>query len=297
MVSNKEFVGLIEAKWQGLKSHATAIAAVDPRTVDVLWPLFQYDGVDVHAFTSDNMCLLADDHRRRLLLNQAIVSSIGTQIEFREALHWFWTHQLVHVSQGLSYRTFRILNEETDRMETMRADVWADFISFKTLAIADLLEAGHSLATLSTGTLQRAIRGYYETFVGPMLALNPNLFIPFARDIEVKRILSLLVGGMLTQRLVSETSDDMLDDSLFVNWRESAGEMYIWYGQTSLLARRAVLCDTGTLSRLVEAVRTHDFDAANAILGALRLPEPSEYVDQCRRQLPSAGRANVSVSA
>jgi len=276
--------GGIFRRWRLLKQQAPALVAIEPRAADVLWPLFNYQRCDIRIFDMATMCLLADDDRHELLLNERILTDIGQHLGPATATgaDWFWLHQLVHISQGLSYASFRDLNKDTDRMETMRADCWADFISIKVLVLSQLLDEGKAV---DPDAVLRRTATLLTDIVRPMIAMNPNIFIPFEREIEIKRVVSLLAYCALIHRAAAGNAA-ALNDSLFVNWRTGSGNLYPWYGQTSLLGRRAVKTSASTISTLVDAIKKRKCEEAYMIVESLDLPAVADVQGQLLNRYP-----------
>lgn len=283
--SANDWVRAMREAWSRLRSQADAIQAFEPRARDVLWPLFHYGDLDVELFDSSTMCLLANEEEGKLCLNERMIADIYEQIPASAtAVTWFWTHQMVHVTQGLTYRTFRELNTEPDRIETTRADVWADFISLKTLAIFELLDrcGGDQCDT-------RAIRSrqveHFTDVVWPLVKMRPNYFVPFAREFEVRRVLSLIVLGLLMETIAETDGSELVDDSVFVNWRAGTPGLYVWYGQTSLLARRPIACEADEIQRIITAIQDGRYEEARDRVRSLPLPSGVELEEFLRRRV------------
>ncbi|MGV6851619.1 MAG: hypothetical protein ACWA5R_05475 [bacterium] len=270
------FASSFKEQWNFLKKNAANFTKIDSRTSDLLKPMFEYNKGSVELFDQTNMCLLAKSNT--LLLNEKIFSDIYDFFEDKSNAHlgisWFWMHQMVHITQGLSYKSFRELNKNTDRAETMRADCWADFISIKTLAISQLIKSGNEQP--SKAQIQSEISKMLSDIVLPMTKMNPNIFIPFRREIELKRIISLIVMDVIVKRLDLVKSEFLIDDSIFVNWQRDFSQLYIWYGQTNLLGRDSINIATRDLDDIVYSLRYSDFDKAYGIINALPLPEVSK---------------------
>lgn len=277
----EDWQGAMRVAWDDLKLNAAALQECEPRCRDVLWPLFHYENIDIEFFDSSTMCLLARDEDRTLYLNERIVSDIYSQAgRPATAVNWFWTHQMVHVTQGLSFKSFRELNTEPDRLETTRADIWADFISIKTLAVLDVLKTGARGQDTTTAVRDRELTLFREV-VWPMINMRPNYFIPFERDFEAKRVLSLLVLGVLFESIATSGGSEMIDDSVFVNWRAGKTALYVWYGQTGLLCRRSIPCEGNEIDMIVSAIKEGRYGEAQHLVQALPLPTATELQEYC----------------
>lgn len=258
----------MQESWERLRVQSEAIQDLEPRARDVLWPLFNYASLDVELFDASTMCLLANDDENKLYVNARMISDMYEQVaEASLAVTWFWTHQMVHVTQGLTYQAFRTLNTEPDRVETTRADVWADFISLKTLAIFELLDRCGG-DECSTGAIRQRQLEHFRYVVWPVMAMRPNFFVPFEREFEVRRVLSLMVFGLLLEADGSEACDD----SVFVNWRSGMPDLYVWYGQTSLLGRRPIACTVRERAHIVSAIQEGRYEEARDRIAALPFP-------------------------
>src|SRR5688572_4846682 len=194
--STGEWLSSMRATWDRLKKRAYTVQSLEPRARDVLWPLFNYRQLDLKLFETSTMLLLADEDEKSLILNELTVSDAYEQVPRPDAaVTWFWFHQMVHVTQGLSYKAFRELNTEPDRIETTRADVWADFIALKTLAILELLE-GVDVDRINPRVIGERESVLFHEIVWPMVKMKqPNYFVPFEREFEARRVVSLLVLG------------------------------------------------------------------------------------------------------
>ncbi|MET0464569.1 MAG: hypothetical protein ABW007_15495 [Chitinophagaceae bacterium] len=240
----------------------------------------------MELFDRSSMLLLANEDEKKLILNELAISDTYAQVSKPEpAVTWFWLHQMVHVAQGLSYRAFRDLNTEPDRIETTRADVWADFIALKTLAIFDLLETGDS-DQVNTRAIRDREHTLFQDVVWPMVNMRqPNHFIPFEREFEARRVLSLLVLGTLLEEITMSNGAEMIDESIFVNWRPGKAVLYIWYGQTNLLGRRPIIMGDNEIHLIITAIQNAQFDEAYARVHALPLPKSTELEEYCRRSV------------
>jgi len=281
-----EWLGAMRATWARLKDQADAVQALEPRSKDVLWPLFNYRGLDMELFETSTMLLLADEDEKRLIMNELTVSDAYKQVPRPgAAVTWFWFHQMVHVTQGLSYRTFRELNTEPDRIETTRADVWADFIALKTLAILELLE-GVDVGQINTRAIRKRESALFQEVVWPMVKMKqPNYFVPFEREFEARRVLSLLVLGVLLEDIAKSDGSEMIDDSVFVNWRAGKNALYVWYGQTNLLGRRPIIGSDNEIHLIINAILNAQYDEAFDRVRALPLPRGAELQEYCRRSV------------
>lgn len=280
------WVSAMRTAWTDLKSQATTVHELEPRAHDVLWPLFHYESIDIEPFEASTMCLLANEVDKKLYLNASIVADIYAQLasSAARAVAWFVAHQMVHVTQGLSYRTFRVLNEEPDRIETTRADVWADFISLKTLSILEVLGTG-GREKCNKSRIRDQELALLRNVVWPMIRMRPNYFIPFEREFEAKRVLSLLVLGMLVEEVGNSDGNELIDDSIFANWRRDKTELYVWYGQTGLLGRRSIACRDNEIDAIIAAIRAGRIDEACERIRALPLPRGAELAEYCRRSV------------
>lgn len=281
---NGEWLGAMRATWARLKDGADTVQALEPRARDVLWPLFHYRGLDMELFETSTMLLLADEDEKRLIMNQLTVSDAYEQVPRPEAaVTWFWFHQMVHVTQGLSYRAFRELNTEPDRIETTRADVWADFIALKTLALVELLE-GVDAGQINSRAIRKRESALFQEVVWPMVKMKqPNYFVPFEREFEARRVMSLLVLGVLLEDITKSDGSEMIDESVFVNWRAGKNVLYVWYGQTNLLGRQPILVGDNEIHLIINAIMNAQYDEALNRVRALPLPRGAELQEYCRR--------------
>lgn len=265
-------------RYKLLKNNAKAIMLIDNRAKDVLKPLFNFDGAEVVKFQQENMCLLTNQATNKFQLNSQIFSdienSLGNKAKADLGISWFWMHQMVHIEQGLSYESFRSLNKDTDRSETMRADCWADFISIKCLAISELLKIGYT--NITSKDIFDKTTSILSEIVIPMISMRPNIFIPFRRDIEIKRILSLYTYHIINEKISKSDINFRINDSLFCNWRRDFSNFYIWYGNTSLLSGKTIRINMEALDNIILKIRYGDHSEAYEMLALFDLPTASE---------------------
>ncbi|PYP83987.1 MAG: hypothetical protein DMF61_21335 [Blastocatellia bacterium AA13] len=284
--ASEEWISAMRLTWARLKDRADVIQSLEPRAIDVLWPLFNYRDLDIELFERSTMLLLADEAEKRLILNEITVADTYEQLSNPEtAVRWFWFHQMVHVTQGLSYKTFRELNIEPDRIETTRADVWADFIALKTLAILELLE-GVDVSQINARTIRERESALFYQVVWPMVKMKqPNYFVPFEREFEARRVMSLLVLGVLLEDMVNSDGSETIDESVFVNWRTGKDALYVWYGQTNLLGRQPIMVNEDEIHLIADAIMNAQYNEALNRVRALPLPRGAELQEYCRRSV------------
>jgi hypothetical protein len=243
--------------------------AVDHRTEDITWPCEQYATVGIVEFDSRNTCLIAEPPRSTLWLGRPILDDMVEQLpeHLRDAAgEWFFVHQLVHVSQGLRYRDFRVLNRVGNRHETMRPDCDADYISLKTLA---LLAAQDERADSSAYVIH--IDALLDDLVPAMIRMDPNIFIPRARDIEIRRIFALLLLRYYFTQAV-EHGFPSPDASFFPWWSEDYDHLYVFVGQVCTLGRGPLPIGADKLRDIIERLYAGDIDEAYARLTLLDWP-------------------------
>lgn len=278
---------IVDKLWDKLSSYEETLLAIDPRLEGVLWPIRKFQSVKIILFQQTNMCLLAQDGV--LQINEQILSDIFEQMgqtgSLDTCINWFWIHQLVHITQGLGYAEFRGINKNTDRLETMRADLDADFLSIKTLALINIFEAEGIEGLVSVPMIRKNMFDIFANCVLPMLEMRPNIFIPFQRGIEIKRIISLICYHILTSRLTSYDKDLMLNNSLFINYIRDTEQLYLWYGQTSLLGRKVIKCPASLYSNIETSIRENRFDETYSLIESIALPAPEVFIDQCARSV------------
>jgi len=240
------------------------LLAADSRCEDIIWPCEQHDRVGAAEFDSPNTCLVAEALTSQLWVGRPVMVDIATSMpaELQTlAAEWFFLHQLVHVAQGLGYHDFRTLNRVGNRHETMRPDCDADLISIKTLAwLMTTGDTGAALTDQPSGYV--ACLAYLLDVMAPaMMRLEPNLFIPHRREIELKRMFALLV---LRHYAVEAhvAGGPVPDASFFPWWTEDRTRLYMFVGQVHTLGRGAISADAERLSSVLQALEAADIDAA-----------------------------------
>lgn len=252
-----------------------ALRAADPRTEDIIWPCVTFKRLGSARFESENACLVAEHSTSTLWLSFPILTDLINQLAEPmrgTATDWFFLHQLVHVAQGLSYDDFRNLNRAGNRHETMRADCAADFISLKTVAMLS--------ATEDEGPPTRQFHFLLSNMLPDVIAMEPNLFIPRRRDIEILRILALL----LLRYYFSEAESHHLpapNASIFPWWSEDYSECYVFVDQVHALGRGRIDIDPQYLRRILDLIRAGDADSAYGLITGFAWPR----LDECA--LPS----------
>lgn len=252
-----QFISRLADLRQTVLDHRNELVALDARIEDIIWPCQVHEDIDAVVFETRNTCLVADAMASKLLLSRSVLEDIVTLMPLRlqrAAAEWFFLHQLVHVAQGLGYQDFRTLNRVGNRHETMRPDCDADFISLKTHAWL----LSHDKATDAASAVSHDM-AYTEAFsylldevVTHMMQIDPNIFIPRAREVEIKRMFALLV----LRYYFTQAGDKhpVPDASIFPWWSEDRSRLYVFVGQVQ------------TLGRGVIHVEPDDLDAVLALL-------------------------------
>jgi hypothetical protein len=243
-----------------------ALRAADPRTEDIIWPCVAYQRVGSARFESDNACLVAEESTATLWLSFPILTDLINQLPESlrgSATDWFFLHQLVHVAQGLAYDDFRALNRVGNRHETMRADCAADFISLKTVAMLTASADGRPLV--------RQFHSLLSDTLPNMIAMEPNLFIPRRRDIEILRIFALL---LLRYYFSEAVTHDLpaLNASIFPWWSDDYSECYVFVDQVNALGRGCIDIDPQYLRRILDLIRAGDADSAYGLICGFAWP-------------------------
>jgi hypothetical protein len=248
-----------------------ALRAADPRAEDIIWPCIAYKRVGSARFESENACLVAEESTSTLWLSFPILTDLINQLPEPlrgVATDWFFLHQLVHVAQGLSYDDFRALNRAGNRHETMRADCAADFISLKTVAMLT--------ATEDETSPTRQFHSLLSHMLPDMIAMEPNLFIPRRRDIEILRILALL---LLRYYFSEAVTNDLPapNASIFPWWSEDYSECYVFVDQVHALGRGRIDIAPQYLRRILDLIRAGDADSAYGLIAGFAWPR----LDDC----------------
>lgn len=241
------------------------LLAADPRIDDIVWPCAQHEHVAAGDFDSPNTCLVAEPSVSTLWVSRPVLQDIATLMPqgLRPlAAEWFFLHQMVHVAQGLGYHDFRTLNRVGNRHETMRPDCEADLTSLKTLAW--LMADGDT----DPGDAGLAPAGYLACFaylvdvvVPEMMQLEPNIFIPRRREIELKRMFALLILRHYVAR-ATDAGDPVPDGSFFPWWTEDRTQLYVFVGQVHTLGRGALTIDADLLSSVLTSLEAGAIDTA-----------------------------------
>lgn len=237
----------------------------DQRTEDIAWPCAAYENVGAAVFDSDNACLVAEPPSSTLWLSRPILEDLIKLLP--EALRgpasdWFFLHQLVHVAQGLGYHDFRVLNRVGNRHETMRADCDADFASLKTLALMMCMdERAHSTDPTLGSPHVRHLQTLLDDLLPSMIQMDPNIFIPRNRDIEIRRIFALLLLRYYYAEAATHNRPAP-NSSIFPWWSDDFSECYVFVGQVNALGRGRVRIDQATLRLIIDHIRSGDVDGA-----------------------------------
>jgi len=248
-----------------------ALRAADPRTEDIIWPCVAYERVGSARFESDNACLVAEKSTSTLWLSFPILTDLISQLPESlrvSATDWFFLHQLVHVAQGLAYHDFRILNRVGNRHETMRADCASDFISLKTAAMLT--------ASADESSPARQFHSLLNDTLPGMIAMEPNLFIPRRRQIEILRIFALLLLRYYFSEAVTHDRPAP-NASIFPWWSEDYSECYVFVDQVNALGRGRIDIAPEYLRRILDLIRDGDADSAYGLICGFAWPR----LDDC----------------
>lgn len=245
--------------------HWAYLSATDARIEDIIWPCEQHDRIGAIEFDSRNTCLVADVLASKLWLSRPTLEDIVRLVPEdcqRLAATWFFLHQLVHVAQGLAYDDFRTLNRVGNRHETMRPDCQADFISLKTLALLiDLDQDTETNVDQRRPAYVKTFAHLLNTIVPCMMAMDPNIFIPRQREIEIKRMFALL---LMRHYLTQAADHDLpaLNGSIFPWWSEDQTQLYVFVDQVNTLGRGSLDIDAAALQAVLEDLQnSHIGDA------------------------------------
>jgi hypothetical protein len=258
-----------------LLDHDDQLCALEPRCDDVLWPLRHFNVVGAAKFESTNTCLVSQPVRSTLWLGDPILDDIAAMMpeDLRQAgIKWFFTHQLCHVSQGLAYVDFRTLNNTGNRHETMRPDCDADFSSLKTMALLNELEHAERSHTGEGPSWLEHMHFLTVSVVPRMIAMEPNIFIPYKRDVEIKRLIALqLFRYYFEQR--RESGSPVPNASVFPWWADDYSAFYVFVGQVSTLGRGAIPVEPDVLRRIVESFRDGASEEGYELMLTIDWPE------------------------
>ena len=92
--------------------------------------------------------------------------------------------------------------------------------------------------------------------------------------------------GVLLESMSKCNGNELVDESVFVNWRPGKTALFIWYGQTGLLGRRSIAVPDNSLELIVAAIKGGRHDEAYDRVRALPLPTGTELEEFCRRSVP-----------
>ncbi len=263
--TDEEILTCLHDTWKRLIARRVELIAIEPRVDDVLWPLQQFEAISLEEFERPTMCLLARPERRTMALGLPIVRDMARVLCPQNAvigITWFWLHQLVHISQGLNYRTFRSLNQAGDRQETMRADCHADFISLKTTALFLALEEASPDMDIDRRAdlvpmYHKHLMFLCDVLLPSMIEMSPNSFIPSEREIEKKRIIALMILRRYVSSWSQDSGDLLIDASIFPQWSEARDELYVWMNQVNLLNREPLPVDPKVITSIIDLIGSH----------------------------------------
>jgi hypothetical protein len=265
---------------ENLLKHRSKLFVIDQKIEDVIWPLVKYKRVRLSDFEKPSMCLLADDEELTIYLSRTIVKEFATKIPSPYgfmAIIWFWCHQLVHITQGLSYQTFRELNGSGSREHMTRMDCWSDFISLKAFAWLQVLhtssdEYNHQTAQVSLYYREKLFE--LACKVSPlMLGISPNLFFPTKREIELQRIIGLFIIRFYIEESYKNNSLNIIDGCIFPQWLEKQDKLYIWLNHDRLLGRSPIDVDPNLLNSILDNIQAGLHDDAYRNVKKLALPQ------------------------
>jgi hypothetical protein len=248
------------------------LCAEDPRIEDIIWPCEEHDQIGATEFESVNTCLVADVAASKLWLSRPTLEDIIRLVPNDQQLlaaTWFFVHQLVHVAQGLAYVDFRTLNRGTNRHETMRPDCQADFISLKTLAL--MMDLDDPETGVDAHGYVKWFARLLDTIVPSMMAMEPNIFIPRKREIEVKRMFALLLMRYYLTQAVSG-DQPVLNGSIFPWWTEDRTQLYVFVDQVQTLGRGGIDVEPAALDALLDALHNGRIEDAYGLISGLGWP-------------------------